>query len=253
MLFTADHGNDPTWRGTDHTRERVPVLATGAGSGRIGQVAFADVGASLAAHLGVPAAAAGAQFPVSKGHHEEDRAAPPPRGRRAAGLRPRPREGEERGHLAASSPPTAATPTRDFWHFLQVYEAATSVLTTPDDYARLTRAVLAESAAAGVVYSETFLSPDFCGGRDVGAWREYLHAIREAADAAERAGRHHAARHRHLHPPFRPREGARNRALRGRDGGRLDRRLRHRGRREGRAAAATSPVPSTWRARPGCG
>jgi adenosine deaminase len=74
----------------------------------------------------------------------------------------------------------------DFWHFLKVYEAATSVLTTPDDYARLTRAVLAESAAAGVVYSETFLSPDFCGGRDVGAWREYLHAIREAADAAER-------------------------------------------------------------------
>jgi adenosine deaminase len=74
----------------------------------------------------------------------------------------------------------------DFWHFLKVYEAATSVLKTPDDYARLTRAVLAESAASGVVYSETFLSPDFCGGRDVGAWREYLHAIREAADAAER-------------------------------------------------------------------
>jgi adenosine deaminase len=41
--------------------------------------------------------------------------------------------------------------------------------------------VLEESAASGVVYSETFLSPDFCGGRDVGAWREYLHAIREAA------------------------------------------------------------------------
>jgi adenosine deaminase len=74
----------------------------------------------------------------------------------------------------------------DFWHFLKVYESATSVLKTPDDYARLTRAVLAESAASGVVYSETFLSPDFCGGRDVGAWREYLHAIREAADAAER-------------------------------------------------------------------
>ena len=74
----------------------------------------------------------------------------------------------------------------DFWHFLKVYEAATSVLTTPADYARLTRAVLAESAAAGVIYSECFLSPDFCGGRDVGAWREYLHAIREAADEAER-------------------------------------------------------------------
>jgi adenosine deaminase len=74
----------------------------------------------------------------------------------------------------------------DFWDFLKVYEAATSVLQSAEDYARLTRAVLAESAANGVIYSETFLSPDFCGGRDVGAWREYLHAIREAADQAER-------------------------------------------------------------------
>lgn len=68
-----------------------------------------------------------------------------------------------------------------FQDFLKVYEAATSVLTTPADYARLTRAVLEQSLAGGVIYSETFLSPDFCGGRDVGAWREYLHAIREAA------------------------------------------------------------------------
>ena len=75
---------------------------------------------------------------------------------------------------------------RDFWDFLKVYEAATSTLTTPEDYARLTLAVLEESAASGVVYSETFLSPDFCGGRDTGAWREYLHAMREAADQAER-------------------------------------------------------------------
>ncbi len=74
----------------------------------------------------------------------------------------------------------------DFWHFLKVYEAATSVLATPEDYRRLTLAVLEESAAHGVVYSETFLSPDFCGGGDVAAWREYLHAIREAADEAER-------------------------------------------------------------------
>ncbi len=75
----------------------------------------------------------------------------------------------------------------DFWHFLKVYEAATSVLTSPEDYARLTRAVLEESAASGVVYCESFLSPDFCGGRDVAAWRDYLAAIREAADEAERA------------------------------------------------------------------
>ena len=69
----------------------------------------------------------------------------------------------------------------DFWHFLKVYEAATSVLTTPMDYARLVRAVLEQSRASGVVYSETFVSPDFCGGRDLGAWREYLHAMQEAA------------------------------------------------------------------------
>ena len=74
----------------------------------------------------------------------------------------------------------------DFWHFLKVYEAATETLKTPMDYQRLTRAVLQESAASGVVYCETFLSPDFCGGRDVGAWREYLHAIREGAEMAQR-------------------------------------------------------------------
>ncbi len=73
----------------------------------------------------------------------------------------------------------------DFWHFLKVYEAATSVLQSPEDYARLTKAVLEEAAASGVVYCETFLSPDFCGGRDVGAWREYLAAIMEAAAEAE--------------------------------------------------------------------
>lgn len=72
----------------------------------------------------------------------------------------------------------------DFWDFLKVYEAATSTLQTPEDYGRLTTAVLEESEANGVIYCETFLSPDFCGGRDVGAWREYLHAIQEAADAS---------------------------------------------------------------------
>ncbi len=73
----------------------------------------------------------------------------------------------------------------DFNDFLRVYEAATSVLTSPEDYARLTTAVLEQCAANDVIYAETFLSPDFCGGRDVGAWREYLHAMQEAADKAE--------------------------------------------------------------------
>jgi phosphopentomutase len=61
-IFTADHGNDPTWRGTDHTRERVPVLCAGVGAGSIGHVAFVDVAASVAAHLGVPSLGPGRSF-----------------------------------------------------------------------------------------------------------------------------------------------------------------------------------------------
>ena len=59
-LFTADHGNDPTWRGTEHTRERVPVIATG--QGEIGLCAFTDVAASIAAHLQIPNHGPGASF-----------------------------------------------------------------------------------------------------------------------------------------------------------------------------------------------
>lgn len=61
-IFTADHGNDPSFRGTDHTRERVPVLAAGAGVGQIGLCAFTDVGASVAAHLGVALSGPGRSF-----------------------------------------------------------------------------------------------------------------------------------------------------------------------------------------------
>jgi phosphopentomutase len=53
LVLTADHGNDPSWTGTDHTRERVPILCVGAGSGNIGIRGFADIGASVAAHLNV--------------------------------------------------------------------------------------------------------------------------------------------------------------------------------------------------------
>ena len=62
LIITADHGNDPTAPGTDHTRERVPVLVAGRGAGTVGQVAFADVAASVAAHLGVPAQGPGRSF-----------------------------------------------------------------------------------------------------------------------------------------------------------------------------------------------
>lgn len=76
---------------------------------------------------------------------------------------------------------------RDFDHFLKVYEAACTTLQSPEDFRRLTLAVLEESASHGVVYSETFLSPDFCGGGDVTAWREYLAAIEEAAAEGEKS------------------------------------------------------------------
>jgi phosphopentomutase len=54
LLITADHGNDPTWRGTNHTRERVPVVGPAlARSDVLGAINFADVGATIAAHLGL--------------------------------------------------------------------------------------------------------------------------------------------------------------------------------------------------------
>jgi phosphopentomutase len=55
LIITADHGNDPTFRGTDHTRERVPLLVIGSGEPRdLGiRESFSDVGASVAEWLGV--------------------------------------------------------------------------------------------------------------------------------------------------------------------------------------------------------
>jgi phosphopentomutase len=55
LLVTADHGNDPTWHGTDHTRERVPVLVTGPQipGGCLGHIGFQDVATLIADHLGV--------------------------------------------------------------------------------------------------------------------------------------------------------------------------------------------------------
>lgn len=62
LIVTADHGNDPTWHGTDHTRERVPVLVHGMGARALGQIAFTDVAASIARHLNIPYAGEGQSF-----------------------------------------------------------------------------------------------------------------------------------------------------------------------------------------------
>lgn len=56
VILTADHGCDPTWPGSDHTREHVPFVAYGPslkpGSGGVRR-SFADIGQSVASHLGI--------------------------------------------------------------------------------------------------------------------------------------------------------------------------------------------------------
>ena len=57
LIITADHGCDPTWEGSDHTREHIPVLAYGGelAPGSLGRrKTFADIGQSLAAWFGLP-------------------------------------------------------------------------------------------------------------------------------------------------------------------------------------------------------
>ncbi|MEO7723326.1 MAG: phosphopentomutase [Chthoniobacterales bacterium] len=58
VIMTADHGNDPTFRGTDHTREEVPLLVLNGGESRdLGtRQSFADVAATLAEFFKLPAA-----------------------------------------------------------------------------------------------------------------------------------------------------------------------------------------------------
>lgn len=65
LMLVSDHGNDPTWRGTDHTREYGLVLAVGPeGAGRaLGtRAGFSDVGATVAHLLGVPWSGPGSSF-----------------------------------------------------------------------------------------------------------------------------------------------------------------------------------------------
>ncbi|MBI5264704.1 MAG: phosphopentomutase [Bradyrhizobium sp.] len=63
LIITADHGCDPTWAGTDHTREQVPILVVGGSQARIGQRhGFADIAATVARHLELPPTPHGAPF-----------------------------------------------------------------------------------------------------------------------------------------------------------------------------------------------
>lgn len=67
LVFTADHGNDPTTPSTDHSREEVPLLAwTGGRGAPLGtRKTFADVAATLAENFGLAAPAHGESFLAS--------------------------------------------------------------------------------------------------------------------------------------------------------------------------------------------
>jgi phosphopentomutase len=57
LIITADHGNDPIWKGTDHTREYIPLLTYGKkvkpGVNIGTRKSFADIAATIAVSLGI--------------------------------------------------------------------------------------------------------------------------------------------------------------------------------------------------------
>ncbi len=65
LVLTADHGNDPTWIGTDHTREQTPILcfSPALSGGNVGiRPTFADIGESVAHWLGLAPGRHGRSF-----------------------------------------------------------------------------------------------------------------------------------------------------------------------------------------------
>jgi phosphopentomutase len=65
LVLTADHGNDPTWIGSDHTREQTPILcfSPSLSTGTVGiRPTFADIGESIAHWLGLPPGKHGRSF-----------------------------------------------------------------------------------------------------------------------------------------------------------------------------------------------
>ncbi|MHB1102273.1 MAG: phosphopentomutase [Devosia sp.] len=65
LVLSADHGNDPTWKGSDHTREQVPILCFSPtlSAGTVGiRPTFADIGESIAHWLGLAPGRHGRSF-----------------------------------------------------------------------------------------------------------------------------------------------------------------------------------------------
>ena len=71
----------------------------------------------------------------------------------------------------------------DFAEFLECYQRATSVLKTPAHFRRLVEAVLEQSVANGVIYTEIFISPDLTCDSDAAAWVDHLAAMEAGASA----------------------------------------------------------------------
>lgn len=66
LIITADHGNDPTWHGTDHTREHVPLLAYSPSMKAAIDLglrhSFGDIGQTVLANFGLSPYAVGTSF-----------------------------------------------------------------------------------------------------------------------------------------------------------------------------------------------
>lgn len=65
LMITADHGNDPTFKGTDHTREFIPLLVYSkkmTGQGQLSRGHYADISATVAENFAVPATENGTSF-----------------------------------------------------------------------------------------------------------------------------------------------------------------------------------------------
>lgn len=65
LILTADHGNDPTWKGTNHTREQIPIMGYSPSMtpGSWGQrESFSDIGQSIASWLNLPELKSGTAF-----------------------------------------------------------------------------------------------------------------------------------------------------------------------------------------------
>ena len=148
-IFTADHGNDPTWVGVTPATGSVVGFGLGVKGGLVG---LPTSPIALPRILGCRSRAQGDRFydrhrniPKVELHlHLEGGAA-----KLIQSL------SKQKGiDLSGLFTADGGYKYQGFGEFLKVYEAACTVLTAPEDFYQLTKAVLAHSASQGVVYSD---------------------------------------------------------------------------------------------------